>query len=104
LTLGSGVVEIGESAFFDSWRVSNVTIGKNVKRIGPAAFRNAGRSYGGCHFTFEDPNGWWVSQDENATSGIAVDVTNGGDGLIDGYLEGSQWHDGTYFNYYWNKD
>jgi hypothetical protein len=104
LTLGSGVVEIGECAFYDNWRVSNVTIGKNVKRIGPSAFRRVAKSSSGCHFTFEDPNGWWVSKDENATSGIAVDVANGGDGLIDGYFQGTEWIEGTYFNYYWNKD
>ena len=119
LTIGEGCEEIGRYAFGSNAPLSWVTIGSKVKRILPYAFYRIGIDRAGVSstqdvypkITFNNPNGWWVSTDANAGTGISVDVSDDDSlenaRLLAAVYYGGIWSttltDGQYYNYYWNR-
>ena len=118
----TGVEEIGSTAFVNNRLLKNITIPATTKRIAPQAFKGCGLSMTGggstmidihSWITFEATDGWWVSEDADAVSGIAVDVTDTTQNALN--LAGvSKWNgsyissghttvNGVYENYYWNR-
>lgn len=94
VVIGDGVVEIGTGAFSNSEvrqapGKGAITIGQSVKRILPNAFKLSFADY--TTITFANADGWWVSEDEDATEGIAI--TENAGTLIKG----------DYTSYYWNR-
>ena len=71
--LPSSLININEDAFFDCYALESITIPSNVLVIGTCAFH-------GCDnltsVTFQDTTGWFISENENASSGTNINVTN----------------------------
>lgn len=119
LTIGEGCEEIGRYAFGSNSPLSWVNIGSKVKRILPYAFYRIGIDRAGVSstqdvwpkITFNNPNGWWVSTDANAGTGISVDVSDDASlenaRLLAAVYYGGIWSttltDGQYCGYYWNR-
>ena len=96
VSIGNGVTSIGDGAFYNCKNLIYVTIGNSVKNIGYIAFNNClsltsvtipnsvtkiGMSaFAYCssltNVTFENPNGWWYSSSDTATSGTDISATN----------------------------
>ena len=92
ITIPDSVTSIGVYAFYWCSSLESVTIGDSVTSIGYRAFNDCNSLES---VTFKDPNGWYVTETEGASSGIDVDVTDKStitDYLIDKYTE-----------YYWYK-
>ncbi len=92
ITLGEGVGIIGDSAFYNCTSLNNFTISKNVKQIGENAFLNCSKL---TSVSFENPNGWFVTQEATAISGTSVSVTNLSDNATNLKT--------TYSSYYWKR-
>ena len=76
VTIGDSVTTIGNFAFSDCTNLTSVTIGDSVTTIGNYAFEDCTSL---TSVTFVNPNGWWRTQDANATSGTdlsASDLSN----------------------------
>ena len=91
VTIGSGVTNIGDTVFY-SCKLTSITIPGGVNRIGKNVF-----GYNGTlnSVTFENADGWWVSTDSAATTGIAVDVSDPATNVTHFMT--------TYKDYYWNR-
>lgn len=88
-----GVTSISEMAFAKAFMLENITIPATVTSIGYFAFGNC---IGLTSVTFEDPNGWYVTQTKGDTSGTNVTLTNT-DTNVDYFSN-------TYAFYYWYKN
>ena len=92
IEIPDNVTSIGESAFGYCSSLTSVSVGEGVTNIGDYAFV-------GCKnltsVTFEDPNGWYVTQTEGAISGTNLTLTNASTNAT--YLKN------TYYTYYWYK-
>ena len=92
ITIPDSVTSIGEYAFSGCKSLTSIVIPDSVTTIGKNAFY-------GCDsltsVTFEDPNGWYVTTTEGATSGTDLTLTNPSTNAK--YLKS------TYFDYYWYK-
>ena len=112
VVIGNGVTTIGKSAFSTCSMLESVVIGNGVTTIGDYAFyingtnkiktieipasvtaigKNIFSPNNSPNIVFENPNGWYVTQTEGATSGINVDVSNGK----------AAWY--QYRDYYWYR-
>ncbi len=92
ITIPESVSLIGYNAFQNCSSLTNINIPDSVTSIGYAAFY-------GCSsltsVTFEDPNGWYITPTENATSGTNLTLTSTSQNAT--YLKS------TYYDYYWYK-
>lgn len=103
-----GVEEIGRWAFGWMDRLAKIHVPETTKRICPYAFADSGHSATAniTDITFAVTDGWWVSEDPDATEGIAVTVSTDGEEnqkLIGTYVVGNTSYHGTYTKYYWNR-
>ena len=93
ITIPNSVITIGEHAFYNCTGLISIDIPDSVTSIGEWAFY-------GCSsltsVTFEDPQGWYVTRTEGATSGTNLTLTNSSTNA--NYLKS------TYYYYYWYKN
>ena len=90
------VKTIGDYAFSECSSLTNVTIGDSVSYIGKHAFEFCTSL---TSVTFENPNGWWITRDETATSGTNISATDLADPTISAtYLKS------RYCGYPWYRD
>ena len=94
ITIPSSVTNIGDKTFQDCTSLTSITIPSSVKSIGNSAFFNCS---GLTNVTFEDPNGWYCTQYEGATSGKNLTLTDPSQNAI--YLRSYDY----YSSYYWYK-
>ena len=66
INIPQSVISIGNYAFGECSKIESIRIPKNVTSIGPGAFYGCGSL---DYVSFEDPNGWYVTEIEGATSG-----------------------------------
>ncbi len=92
VTIGEGVKSIGDHAFFNCRSLKSIKIPESVTIIEYAAFMDCDSL---TSATFENANGWYVTNTEGATSGTNVDLTNASTNVT--YLKD------TYRHYYWYK-
>ncbi len=90
--LGSQVTEIGEGAFEYNNEISALTIPSSVQKIGPSVLAECVPS----SITFENTEGWSVSESEDMSDSTSVDVTNPTNNSI--------LFTSTYVNYYWQRE
>ena len=94
IALPSSVVNIGSQAFQGCTSLTSITISSSVTSIGNYAF------YGCTNLTsvtFADPNGWYVTRIEGATSGTSLTLTDPSQNAA--YLKNPS----HYTGYYWYK-
>lgn len=91
LTIGNNVENISEEAFRNCSKLTSVTIPDSVTFIDKKAFVNATLS----SVTFENPNGWYVTQTLGASSGSNVNIADVSTAAT--YLKS------TYTSYYWYR-
>lgn len=92
ISMGSSLRYIGNEAFYGCAVLKKITIPASVTHIGSGAFRNCVNL---AQATFENPNGWWVSNDPDATSGTAV--------YLGSTTSAASHLRGTYAVTYWNR-
>ena len=92
---GKPITSIGSSAFSGCTGLTSITIPSSVTSIGKLAFY-------GCRnltsVTFADPNGWYVTKTQAATSGYSLTLTNATENAT--YLT----YIFDYVSYYWYKN
>ncbi len=92
INIPDSVTSIGDWAFMNCSSLSSINIPDSVTSIGEHAFS-------GCSsltsVTFENPNGWYVTEDANAESGTDLVLTDAEQNA--NYLRD------TYYNYYWYR-
>lgn len=93
ITIPSSVTSIGNDAFYGCKSLISITIPESVTSIGFAAFYNCNSL---TSVTFADPNGWYRTTTEGATSGTSLTLTDASRNAI--YLTS------TYRSYYWYKN
>ena len=96
IVIGNGVKTIGERAFFACFSAESITLGNGLETIGFGAFHSCkelrsivipgsvtfiGRSaFLECDklrsVKFANPNGWWCNEDETATNGEPLDLSD----------------------------
>ena len=116
VTIGSGVTSIGSFAFSDCGSLTSITIPESVTSISGYAFHNCSSltsvtignsvtsmgqyAFSGCsnltNVTFENPNGWFVADSEDAASGTDVTLTDASTNAT--YLKT------TYCDKYWKRN
>ena len=116
MVLGDSVTFLGDRAFVGCTKLAKITLSKNIENIFiytfadckslesiviPNKVKSIGMSaFSGCDaltsITFENTEGWWASEDETATSGDAIDVSDPSKNAIN--LRG------TYKNHYLGCD
>ena len=92
IVIPDSVTTIDLWAFDSCFRLASVTIGSSVTAIGSSAFADCTSL---TSVTFGDPNGWYVTKSEGATSGTNLTLTDPSTNAK--YLKS------TYYNYYWYK-
>ncbi len=92
VTFGNSVKSIGDSAFSWCTALTSVTLGNNIESIGMRAFNCCDNL---TSVTFENPNGWFVSKDSDASSGIDLTLTSPSTNAY--YLTNA------YSYYYWKR-
>jgi len=96
LAIGENVTIIDIHAFFDCGALVSVTIPNGVTTIGGSAFFL-------CHeltsVTFETPNGWWLADSADATSGADIAAAELADPAT-----AAQYLKDTYYNRYWHRN
>ena len=93
VVIGDSVTSIGDSAFEYCNSLTSVVIGDSVTSIGEWAFYNCNSL---TSVTFENTEGWWVSEDANATSGTEISAEDLANTSTAAYYLRS-----TYRGYYW---
>ena len=96
ITIPDSVTSIGDGAFWGCYRLTSITIPDSVTSIGDHAFYFCSIL---TSVTFENPNGWWYSDYENAESGTRLSSSDlADDSVAAKYLKSS------YREYYWFRD
>ncbi len=90
LTIGDGVIVVGESAFSLCPNLTQVTVSASVRTIEINAFRDC---YALTNVTFESDSGWFITTDSTATSGDDISVTDTAQNAVNLSI--------TYCNRYW---
>ena len=92
INIPDGVTEIGNYSFNGCGNLANITIGIGVKKIGNYAFQNCSAL---TSAVFYNQNGWYVSKQDNATSGTNVDVSNSS--------TNAKYLNNNYYSYHWYR-
>ena len=92
VVIPDSVTSIGNYAFYGCSSLTSIVIPDSVTTIGWGAFSNCTSL---TSVTFEDPNGWYITQTEGATSGTNLTLTNASTNAT--YLKS------TYYQCYWYK-
>lgn len=92
ITLHSNIKTIGVGAFYGCTGLVSITIPASVTSIEEAAFYDCSRL---IYITFEDPNGWYCTLSQGATSGTSLTLTDASQNAT--YLKD------YYISYYWYK-
>ncbi len=78
--MGEDVASIGEKAFYNCAYLSNINISKGIVKIGANAFE-------GCialsNVAFENTEGWFVTEDADAISGINIEFNSENNNAIE---------------------
>ncbi|MBQ2738274.1 MAG: leucine-rich repeat protein [Clostridia bacterium] len=82
-------------AFYENYKITNVTIPNSVTSIGSYAFDDCTSL---SSVTFINPDGWWYSSSSSATSGTSISSTN-----LENTSTAATYLKSTYTNYYWKK-
>ena len=93
VALSTGVTTIGDYAFYNCSSLANITIPSSVTSIGRYAFEYCTSL---TSATFADPNGWYITTTEGATSGTSLTLNNAAQNAT--YL-----NDSYYWNYWYKK-
>ncbi len=91
IVIPDSVTSIGFNAFNDCYSLESVTIPASVTYIGAGAFC----ACDSISITFENINGWYVTETEGASDGIAIDVTDAS--------QNAKYFKETYCAYYWYR-
>ena len=95
ITIPDSVTRIGSYAFQNCSGLTSVTIPDSVVSIGEYAFEDCS---GLTRVIFENPNGWWYSSSNSATSGTSISSSALADpSTAATYLKS------TYAEYYWKR-
>nr|MBQ8890906.1 leucine-rich repeat domain-containing protein [Clostridia bacterium] len=93
VTIPDSVTSIGYLAFLECRSLTSVTIPNSVTSIGYLAFY-------GCDslasVTFENPDGWWYTEDSSATSGTSISG-------LSNTSTAAKYLTSTYYKYYWRR-
>ena len=92
IIIPDGVTRIGSCAFAGCSSITSIRIPNSVTSIGSWAFSSCTSL---TSITFEDPNGWYCTLTQGATSGTSLTLTNASNNAT--YLRS------TYSLYYWYK-
>ena len=92
VTLPDGIISIGDGVFSGCGSLISIVIPESVTEIGFCAF---GWCYKLTSVTFEDPNGWYVSENRAATSGTDLTLTDP--------EQNAEYLKSTYCYYYWKR-
>ncbi len=94
ITIPDSVTSIGDWAFYQCYSLASITIPDSVTLIGECAFFGDDNL---TNVTFENLDGWWVSQSPVATSG-----TNLSSNSLQSTSTAAHYLHSTYFSYYWH--
>ena len=115
ITIPSSVISIGSNAFVNCTNLESVIISEGVRSIEFQAFAGCPslesitipssvtcigkNAFTGCtsleSVTFADPNGWYLTTTEGATSGTSLTLTNA--------TQNARYLNATHYIYYWYK-
>jgi hypothetical protein len=95
VTIPASVVTICDSAFSSCLNLTSITIPASVTTIGNKAF-NFCLELASVNFTNLD--GWWCTQDANATNGTKISATD-----LSNPTTAAEFLKSTYCNYSWNR-
>ena len=94
ISFPSTLISIGEYAFIGCSGLTNINFSTTLISIGYSAFSSCSNL---TSVTFADPNGWWYTSDETATSGTSITEDLSDPAVAATCLKT------TYRNYYWKK-
>ena len=93
IIMPESLVTIGNGAFINCTRLETITIPASVNNIGAVAF-----VYSNTSVVFEDPYGWWVATNVNATQGTKIDAES-----LSDPEQAAEYLCLEYYDYYWKK-
>ena len=96
IAIPDGVTSIGNWAFSDCDSLTSITIPDSVTSIGYGAFYWCSSL---TSVTFENPNGWWYSDYDNAESETSLSSSDLSDASV-----AAEYLTLTYADYYWSRD
>ena len=95
ITLPEGIASIGNSAFYGCSSLTSITLPSSLTSIGTRAFAGC-NSLDTVAFANTATTGWYVTEDETATSGEDISVSDS--------ITNATYLKNTYVNYYWKRN